>query len=55
MVVDLSQTLSKECVREPEERKPRRDAGTLYCAQDKVYYVVKKHRERNVMNQVKVK
>lgn len=35
MVVDLKQTLCKECGRELEERKPRREAGTLYYARDK--------------------
>jgi hypothetical protein len=35
VVVDLNQTLSKECGRELEERKPRRKAGTLYYARDK--------------------
>jgi len=36
MVVDLNQTLSKEFGRELEERTPRREAGTLYYARDKV-------------------
>jgi hypothetical protein len=35
MVVDLSQTLSKDYGRELEERKPRREAGTPYCTRDK--------------------
>jgi len=35
MVVDLNQTLNKECGRELEERKPRREADTLYCTGDK--------------------
>jgi len=35
MVVDLNQTLRKECGREFEERTPRRKVGTLYYARDK--------------------
>jgi hypothetical protein len=35
MVVDLNQTLSKECGRKLEERRPRREAGTLYYPRDK--------------------
>ena len=35
MVVDLNQTLSKECGRELEERTPSREVGTLYYARDK--------------------
>jgi hypothetical protein len=34
VVVDLNQTLSKECGRELEGRKPRREAGTLYYTRD---------------------
>jgi len=34
IVVDLNQTLNKECGRELEERKPRREAGTLHYARD---------------------
>jgi len=35
MVVDLSQTFSKECGRKLEERTPSREVGTLYYARDK--------------------